>query len=411
MDRWLNSHWFVRGIALLLAIMLWMIVNLEPEQGNSSEAVQPTRIIESAKVKAYYDADNFEITNKLQSVKVAVESNNPFLKYNIFDNYEVFIDARGLASGAHRLQVQSRGFPDGSKVTITPDYIDVTLEEKQTVEMDVQVEKIGKEADGYELKQPIVKPFRVLVTVPASQVKKIGVVKAAVNVDGATDTVSSNAQLKVYDKQGNQMTGAEISPLVVEVNIPVTSPSKMVPLKLNLTNELPDGYSLASITMNTQEVTVYGPNEVIKPLDTYSGPIIDLKNITSDRVLQLKMPLALKVVKVDPDTLDVTLKIVPSETKKLENVPLRVTGLAEDLVAKVVTADGQELSTVSFDVIGAPNILKDLTANDIQIVADVSSLPVGVHEIPLVYNNNLPDYLKIASNALNQVTVEITKKQ
>ncbi|MCZ6992446.1 hypothetical protein OH407_24250, partial [Salmonella enterica] len=72
-------------------------------------------------------------------------------------------------------------------------------------------------------------------------------------------------------------------------------------------------------------------------LSTYPGPEIDLSKITSDHTVQLKMPILENVVKVDPEYLQVSLKVVPSQTTRLEKIPIRVTGLSEESQAKVLT--------------------------------------------------------------------------
>lgn len=410
MDKWINSHWFARGIALLLACLMFMVVNLEPDTGTSTEVSQPT-FIDGAKVNVQYDKTRYELVKDPKTVKIALESSNPFFRYNFVspDQYEVFVDAKGKGKGTHRLPVQHRGFPEEAKVGIIPGFVEITLEEKQNVEKQVQVELLGQVAPGYTAGEPVVKPFRVHVRVPESQVNNVALVKASVNLDGATSPINTTVPLKVVDKWGNVIQKAEVNPLTVEVNVPVTSPFVIVPVKLNLTNNLPDGYSLASVKVIPEEVKVYGPQEALTGVSTYPSPVIDLKDITSDRLLELKMDVIDQIVKVEPEYLKISLNVVPSETKRVQGVPLRVTGLSEESQAKVLTTDGNELTTLDFDVIGAPQNIQGLTPKDIQVLADVSSLPVGVHEVPLIYN--LPNYLTAAPTAPKQVTVEITNKQ
>ncbi len=414
MDKWLNSHWFARAIALLLAMMMWMIVNLEAEPTPTTESSKPV-FYDDIKLRVYYDTDRYEAVVKQKTVKVALESNNPFYRHNFVppDSYEVYADVRHLGKGTHRVPVQYKGFPEEARIGIIPNIVEVTLEEKRTVEREVTVEMLGQVAPGYTPGEPIVKPFRVLVRVPESQVNNVAVVKAPVDLEGATSPIKTTVPLKVVDKAGNVIQGAEVNPLTVEVNVPVTSPFAQVPIKLNLTNEMPDGYSLASVDMNVKEVTVYGPKEVIDALKsgTYPGPEIDLGNITSDRLFELKIPVLENIVKVEPEYLKVSLKVVPSATKRLEKIPIRISGLSEQSQAKVLSPDGQEISTVDLEVVGAPAILQKLSAEDVQVVADVSTLPVGVHEISLNYIFNQPDYVKAAATAIKRVTVEITNKQ
>jgi len=411
MDKWLNSHWFARAVALLLAVMMWMIVNLETEPSPTTEASQPL-FIDSVNLRVYYDTDRYQAVYKQKTVKVALESNNPFYRHNFLppDSYEVFVDVRHLGKGTHRVPVQYKGFPEEARVGIIPNMVEVTLEEKKTVEREVAVEMLGQVAPGYTAGEPIVKPFRVLVRVPESQVNKVAVVKAPVDVDGATSPIKTTVPLKVVDKAGNVIQGAEVIPLTVEVNVPVTSPFAQVPIKLNLTNGMPDGYSLASVQMNVKEVTVYGPKEVIDALKsgTYPGPEIDLSNLTSDRLMELKIPVLENVVKVEPEYLKVSLKVVPSATKRLTNIPIRISGLSEHAQAKVLSTEGKEISTVDVEAVGAPEILQKLTPEDVQVVADVSNLPAGVHEINLNYIFNQPDYVRPAGSALKRATVEIT---
>lgn len=414
MDKWLNSHWFARAVALFLAVLMWMVVNLEAEPTPTTEASQPV-FIDGVNLTVWYDTDRFEVVKQPKTVKVALESSNPFYRHNFVppDSYEVYVDARQLGKGTHTVPVLSKGFPEEAKVGIIPSSVEITLEEKKTVERDVGVEMLGQVAPGYTAGEPIVKPFRVLVRVPESQVDNVAVVKASIDLGSATTPIKETVPLKVVDKAGNVIQRAEVIPLTVEVNVPVTSPFVKVPIKLNLTKEMPDGYSLASVDMNTNEVTVYGPKEVIDALKagTYPGPEVDLSNITSDRLLELKIPVLENIVKVDPEYLKVSLKVVPSTTKRLEKIPIRISGLSEDSQARVLSADGLEMSTVDLEVLGAPVILQELRAEDVQVVADVSNLAVGVYQIPLNYIYNQPDYVKTAATALNRVTVEITNNQ
>lgn len=413
MDKWLNSRWFARAIALLMAAMLWMIVNLEAPAGTSTDATQPV-FIDGVSLHVKYDSDRFQVVKQPKTVKVALESTNPFYRHNFLpaDSYEVYVDLTGLGKGTHRVPVLYRGFPEEARVGIIPNMVEVTLEEKKTVEKDVKVETLGTVAPGYTPGEPIVKPFRVLVRVPESQADNIAMVKATVNLEGATEPLKTTVPLRVVDKSGNVIAGVEVNPLTVEVTVPVSSPFAIVPLKLNLTNELPDGYSLAGVEMNTDEVTVYGPKEVVDKLKagTYPGPEIDLSQVTADQVYELKIPAQPEVVKVEPDYLRVSLKVVPSATKQLQGVPVRITGLQADQTAKVLTGDGQELSTLDFEVVGAPAILEKMRPDDVQVVADVTNLPAGVHEVTLNYNYNQPQFVKTAAKATKQVTVEITKK-
>lgn len=409
MDKWLNSQWFVRVVALLMACLMWMVVNFESPPDGVSEDTKPT-IIDGVEITVKYDKDKYDVVSQLKPVRLAIRSDNPFYRYYYLDpeQYRIFVDVRGLGKGTHRVPVHYEGFPAGVRVDIIPGIVDVTLEEKQTVQKEVEVELIGKAAEGYTAGIPIAKPFRVHVNVPESQLNNIGKVTATVNIDGATEDIETTRPLKVLDKAGNVMPKAQVNPLTVEVTVPISNPFVVVPLELEFKNDLPDGYSLSSVEMNKDEVTVYGPMNVVQQLNTYPGPTIDLSKISNDSVLQLKIPMLKNIVKVDPEYVVVTVKIAQSETKTLTDVPIRITGLGKDVQARILDDAGGTLNTLSFEAVGAPENLRGLTAQDVQIVADVSNLPVGVHQVPIIYN--LPNYVEVSPAALKQVTVEITNR-
>jgi len=127
--------------------------------------------------------------------------------------------------------------------------------------------------------------------------------------------------------------------------------------------------------------------------------------------LELKIPVLENIVNVEPEYLKVSLKVVPSTTKRLAKIPIRISGLSENMKARVLSPDGQEMSTIDFDTVGAPEVLQQLGPEDVQVVADVSSMPAGVYEVTLNYIFNQPDYVKVAKTAPKKVTVEITNKR
>ena len=322
---------------------------------------------------------------------VTVELKGPTAVLNRADispsDYKVFVDLSNYSKGRHRVPVQTSGFPGDLSVRVIPEQVEVLLEEKQKAEKDVTVQFIGNIPEGYKMGEPIVRPKRVHVTLPESQMGEIGQVQASVNVDGVKATIKDTIALRVFDVNGNPME-AEINPTVVEVEVPVTSPYKIVPVKINYVNHPPEGYGVAGTRLITDKITVYGPLEVIEGMNFYPGPEIDLSSLTEDRYIEMKIPLLPQVVKTEPDYIELEIDIESSTTRTFENTLISVNGLGDQLNAVFVNPED---GSASLTVRGTVEQVEDLTQADIELYVDISNLPPGQHEVPI--QMNLPTFI------------------
>lgn len=83
------------------------------------------------------------------------------------------------------------------------------------------------------------------------------------------------------------------------------------------------------------------------------------------------------------------MRIVTSEKRTFEQIPLQINGLGDGLEAKWIDP---ETGTLNVVVEGAPSILGKVKLEDIQAFVDSSQLTPGIHEVEVHWN--LPLYLK-----------------
>lgn len=389
MDKLLRNNNVVKIVALFLAIALWFVVN----GGETSKTPQYNRAIETYRISevslgAKVNKDRLAIVELPETVTVELKGTPTALSQNISaTDYQVFVDLTNFNKGSWVVPVQYSGFPSDLSVRIIPEKVEVILEAKQSVEKEVKPQFIGEVVPGYSIGEAIVTPKKVHVTIPESRVKDIGEIQASINVEGSKEGIEQTVPLRVLDKRGNPME-AEINPAVVEVKIPVTSPFKQLPVKLSYVNNAPEGISIDSIRVITDEVTVYGPLDVIDKLTFYQGPQIDLSTIKEDRYLQLKVPLQPQIVKTEPDFVELEISVSKAEARTFEQIPISVNGLGEGLQAVFVRPEN---GMMPLTVTGSSKKIKDLTYEDIQLYIDVSNLPPGEHEVPVLMN--LPTFV------------------
>jgi YbbR domain-containing protein len=406
MDRWLSRPNVVKVLALVLAILLWVVVHLE--EGTSTGA-NPISLREekiyNVNIAPQYDQNLYYIRSiEPAEVMVSLKGKDSALKRIVSGSYKVELDLTSVGKGEFVLPLKPVGFPPTVSVSILPETVKVVLEEQQKKEMPAIINLVGTPAEGLKAGQPIVNPNRVHVTMPSSQLSEVDSVRAEVNIDKATSAVSKQVKLIAYDVDGKEVN-AQISPQVVSIEVPITSPFKTMPLQLKIVNQPPAGYSVATLEQKDQQVTVYGPQTQLDKMDFYAGPQLDLSGMTESKELSLPIGVQPNITKVNPAEAGVKITIVPSATKNLHGVPVAIIGQNDAFNTSItVPGDGQ----IDLQLEGATTLLDKLAMADVQAFVDVSNLPPGVHAVKV--NLNLPAYIKNVTPSM-QASVEIQAKQ
>jgi YbbR domain-containing protein len=390
MDKLMNNHWFMKIFALLLALMLYMSVNIEKETktgGLMRNSVGKTDVgtVTEVPVVAYYDRENLVVSGIPQYVNVTLEGPASILKpTELQRDFEIYVDLTDLELGTHTVPLKYKNISDKLKVKIQPATINVVIQEKVSKDFPVEVDFIHKNriANGYSAEQPIVKPSLVTVTGAKELLEKVALVKARVNLDGAKETIEQESRVTVYDGEGKALD-LEVEPSVVEVTVPIKSPSKSVPFKINRTGKLKKGLSIVKIEAVPNEVTVFGPKEKIDKIEFIDGITINLDEITKDTTLEVKIPLPEGVKAIDPQKIKIHIEVQEEQEKTFSQLPINILGLGDQYVLQFLNP---ETGTLDVNVYGALSILNSLKSDDINLYVNVSELGIGEHEVTVEVN-------------------------
>lgn len=408
MDQWLRNTNVVKIVALAIGILLWAVVR---NDGSSVTGTTGLEYVEqqigNVSVTPKYDDSTFFVESiDPPQVSVTLSGRESALKKLMnTGNFSVELDLTKVGKGEHVLPLTPVGFPSNVAVKITPANVKVVVDEKGNKSMPVTINVTGIPGVGLKAGQPVVKPKQVTVSVPSRIYDKVDSVRADVNVEKATSAVTKHVTLQAFDKDGKVIETATISPAVVDVEVPITSPFTLVPLQIKLVGEPPRGYAVSSVRQSTDKVTVYGAQNVLDRMEFYEGPQVDLTNLKADQEFVLSLPMHNNVKQLDPDKVTVNVSIVPSVTKTLEAIPLSFVGQNDGFDTKVVLPESGQLNLT---VEGAPAIIEKLKSQDVQAILDVSNLPPGKHEVPVTWN--LPTFVKKGPMQDFKATVEISAK-
>ncbi|MDC2867099.1 MULTISPECIES: CdaR family protein [unclassified Bacillus (in: firmicutes)] len=412
MDKLMDNHWFLRGIALLLAIMLYMSTNIDK---NVSDNFNPspfpvgdtTETISGVPVSAYYDEDKYIVSGIPEKVSVTLEGqNNVVAAAKVKRQFEVFVNLRGYTPGTYEVPLKYSGVPNNLHLKVQPAKIQVTIKKKEVKSFPVEVKYLNENQvqKGTVIDKPIVKPGTVEVAGTTEQLSQIALVRAYVDLKGINKTVTKEAQIVLYDKDGNQLD-LKTDSSTVNVTVPVSSPEKTVSLDVTKKGSLQEGITVTSIKVEPSEIEIYGSKDVLDNITSLEGIEVDLSKITESTTFDASVSLPKGVTKADPSQVKVTVEVRKQQRKTITDIPLQVNGLSDLLTMKF--SDPQN-GKISVDVSGDASIIEKISADQIKASINVGNMSAGTHDVPIQISgpNNVTLELK-QKNA----KVELAKKQ
>lgn len=397
MDKWMKNNNFNKILALALSIILWTIVHVDTPTANQTTVNTESKTIENVKVEIEgFDSDLYVLTKDVESVRMEVRGKRSDLTYKFSDAYRVWLDLSDVKPGDNTLPLMY-STPNGVTLDdMVPNQVNVHIELRTTKSFPVNVNISGAPAEGYELGSPVIDPVNAEVTLPASELARVAKVAGNIELDGENATFNEKRlRLAAYDSKGNELENAVISPSTVAVELPITLPSKTLPLDISFTGSLPGSLVLSRVTPDQDMVTVYGSEEILKNLSSYEA-VLNLSSITAPGTEQLKLELKPPegTGKIEPAAMNVSVSSAEITQRTLSGVPIKLEGVDRGLTARILDPVS---SAVDLTVTGAPTLLDQLDQNNISVAADVKGLTAGIHNLPLQVS--LPRFIALQNNA------------
>lgn len=403
MDRLLQNNNIVKIIAGFLAILLWLTVhagNDLPDGGKSLASYEST--LDDKAVTVLYDEAEVALVN---DPKVSLTLRGPvydvITALNKGNEIKLVADARGLDEGVHQVDViVSSGLPP--TVEHQPLQVKVQLESNVNREFSIKLHTTGTPKEGLGIGDAIIQPGSVIASGSKSNMDRVASVVADISLDEAEEEVRTSVPLIPVDRDGKPVPGIRLSPERAEVMIPVIKPSKSVPLRLQFKGQVPPGYAVEAVA-GAGNVTLFGSGQALDAIDSFPAPLIDLTGLTETTKFTLKLANVEGVTKVEPEVVDVEVRIVEAARKTFEGVPVKMTGLASGESFELVSPD----AVVDIIVEGAPDTLAKLAVEDIYAFIDLSKQPAGRHEMRVQVNT--PNFVKAVELEPQTLIVEIHK--
>lgn len=410
MDKWLNHNNFAKVIALVVSIILWAMVHLDSGTPVDSTTLAQPKIVENVQIEVTgFDDDKYVLYDlEPSTVRMEVKGRRIDLTTD-FSDFKARLNLKNVGPGTFTLPLTHELPPGVQLVAMDPSIVKVTIEAKETRSVPVTIVTNGEPADGMLLGTPVIAgDGTVDVTLPASVAGELSKVQGTVDVTGLKDSVKGKTvKLTAYDKQGEAMDIAGISPGSVEVDVPINKPYKNVPLEVRQTGSLPAGYVLAGVETDVKGVALYGSKAALEGISSY--PLtVDLSRFDGSGETKFSVDLTPPegFEKIEPSSVMVTLNVKPAGQKQVDGIPVSLKNVNSLYDVKWIRPADQKLSLT---LVGADEVLNGLKADDIQVTADLSQIGAGAHTVPVEIK--LPAYVELADPGQSlTIDVELTEK-
>ena len=404
MDNWNNKQKvIVQLVCILLSLGLWIYVtNIENPIKSYELNNVPVEILNSDSLK---DTGLALAPNQNFYVKLKVEGNTQDLFSIDKSDFKITVDLSEfvLKKGENKIAVNIKEAPSTVKIKNSSGLtITVNTEEYSTKEVPVKSEINVISKSSYYVATPVFSPETVVVSGPESLVNKVTKVIAEGEESNAVKTIVKDYIISAVDDNGNEVTGVQLSQKWVEATIEINE-GKTVPIKINTTGTLPNGLRLKSISSDTTEIGITGPEEILNNVSEIGTEVIDLSGIKDSTTVEVALGIPDGIsIHNGESSIKVNISIDKAQTKEF-TISYAIVGTTAEGLTIIPDSD-----KVTITVSGYADVLNSLTEANFAAELDVSEY-TEAGEYTKVPTVNLVGVDNVNIDSVSEVKLTISK--
>lgn len=396
MNKKIANNLSLKILSVAIAILIWLlVVNADNPIGTKSFVIGDVQLLN----EAYLDADGKMCMqdDKQESIRVTIKTNRKTLDRITASDIKAVADLQQAVSlNTDPVMVPitvscDKVLPDN--IEITPQNLSIHIEDKDTQEFVVNVTTNNTKPDkGYEVGTLTSNPEKLKITGPTSLINKIDKVNASVDVDGASEDVTEETDVKIIDKNGEEFTDTDMAYLnisKVSVTARLWKVRPEVRIKAEYEGTPADGYEVESISTTPNVISVAGSDEALSALEeqnntiTIPSSVTDVSGKDSDYEVKINisdyLSQGLKLTSDSSEDVFVRVNILPQGSSVCE-VPtknIKVENAPESMQVAFDTAK------IEIRIKKTEEDLSDLKESDIKASIDLKDKTEGSFEVPV----------------------------
>lgn len=372
-------------LALLFSMILWMVVvNID-----DPKITRPftTNVIADNEDYLTDQGKYYEIVGESNSVTFNVTGKRSYIEKLSGSDFKAVANFQNVENFQRvPVDITPQKYSSYINVSTRTRYLEITVEDIMSEPFVINVQTVGKVAEGRALGTPEATPSILRVSGPQSVVSLIAKVVAPVDVSNMSSDITDSVLPVLYDEDGNVMDTSDLSMSIqtVLVSVPILN-TKDVGLNFSTTGAVPEGYEFLGIEYEPESVTIKGAATVLNTISSITIPpdVLDLTGATGDITTTVDvssyLPADVAVVDSEASKIEVTAKVEKSETRiyKIPAKNITVNNLPERYKAEFATEE------IDVQITGLTSDLDVLEAGDIYGSISVSGLVIGSHDVTL----------------------------
>lgn len=396
MNKKITNNLSLKILSVAIAILIWLlVVNADNPIGTKSFVIGDVQLLN----EAYLDADGKMCMqdDKQESIRVTIKANRKTLDRITASDIKAVADLQQAVSlNTDPVMVPitvscDKVLPDN--IEVTPKNLSIHIEDKDTQEFVVNVTTNNTKPDkGYEVGTLTSNPEKLKITGPTSLINKIDKVNASVDVDGTSEDVTEETDVKIIDKNGEEFTDTDMAYLnisKVSVTARLWKVRPEVRIKAEYEGTPADGYEVESISTTPNVISVAGSDEALSALEEQNNTVTipssatDVSGRDSDYEVKINisdyLSQGLKLTSDSSEDVFIRVNILPQGSSVCE-VPtknIKVENAPESMQVAFDTAK------IEIRIKKTEEDLSDLKESDIKASINLKDKTEGSFEVPV----------------------------
>lgn len=402
MKKKILNNWLLKLASLLFAFIVWLIVinigdpvddktftnvrvnllntNVITDKNMVYEVLDGTDVVRTVRVSAVKS-----VIDKLTEGDIVAEADCANLTLNKTIEIKFY-------SNRDNSSIQD--------ISGSIEMVKLNIEEKMTKGLTLLAETVGETADGYIVNTLQTDQNRIEVSGPKSVISRISTAKVTVDISEASSDIFTNADVILYDSEGNEVTSSLLTMNTESVKVTVRIlATKEVPLIFDVMGTPAPGYMYTGeIESNPQTVMIAGSSTVLAGINSIAIPEEAL-NITGQ---DTNMMTIVNVKEYLPDYViltgsfngkaKVTVYIEQVATRELKIAAdhIRILGLKEGFIAELDNTVTEYTVTVKglaadLTALNAETVYGHIMIEDMLEERNMEELQAGTYTVPVEF--------------------------
>ncbi len=310
----IQHNFFIKVMALLVAIVLWVVVMNEQNPSIENTISVPIAVVNTPPGNKL-DYDDTKAKIMVRAPRANFATYDP-------DDFKAYVDLSGLEEGTHPVPIQI-SVPQGFEfIEVQPENLSVKLDPYMEAQFPAELILSGSPAAGSTVAEVSQSSRRVSVVGPKSIVETVDRVIGYIDVTKHDESFNLQVMLAAINEDGQVITDVRVHPSTIEADVVMARGlyKKVLPIWAKYELDLPSDYEIVNTSVTPAQMEVTGDEKLLKSIrEIYTTKISFANTSLTEGTLRREVSLDLPkgITAANPNvTVEIELRKKDASTPK-----------------------------------------------------------------------------------------------